>query len=117
MKVDMKKYGIWAGFVGSFAALCCAGIPVFLAFLAGLGLGFVINDFILFPILFLSLGFLFYALYHNKTKHLNIFPLYLAIASALLIFVGIFINFIIWFGVSGLMISSIWDFTITKRCK
>jgi len=32
-------------------SLCCLGLPLVLALLSLLGLGFVINDFILFPLL------------------------------------------------------------------
>lgn len=43
------------GFVGAggavFVALCCIGTPALLAFLTATGLGFLINDFILIPML------------------------------------------------------------------
>ena len=43
------------GFIGVggavFAALCCIGTPALLAFLAAGGIGFLINDFILIPML------------------------------------------------------------------
>ena len=43
------------GFIGAggavFAALCCIGTPAVLAFLTAVGFGFLINDFILIPML------------------------------------------------------------------
>ncbi len=43
------------GFIGAggviFAALCCIGTPAILAFLTAAGFGFLINDFILLPML------------------------------------------------------------------
>ncbi|MFQ5432335.1 MAG: MerC domain-containing protein [Nitrospinota bacterium] len=47
-----KKF---VGFLGAggvvFAALCCVGTPALLAFLTAAGFGFLINDFILIPML------------------------------------------------------------------
>lgn len=111
------KNGISGSFASTFAALCCAGTPIMLAFLTGIGLGFLINDFILFPILFISLGFMYYSLNYNKKKHLSTKPIYTAIIGTILILVGIFVQPIIWFGVIGLFISTIWDYTLVRKCK
>jgi len=111
----MKSIG--GGIAGAFAGLCCAGAPIVLAFLTGIGLGFLINDFILFPILFISLGFMFYSLHYNKKKHLNTLPIYTAIISTIFIIIGIFYTPVIWLGVIGLFMSTIWDYTLIKKCK
>ena len=113
----MKKHGLWGSITGTFLALCCAGSPLVLAFLSGIGLGFLINDFILFPLLFFSLGFMFYALHYNKKKHLSVYPFYIAIASAILVLAGIFYRPVIWIGIAGLFVSTIWDFKIMRKCK
>ena len=112
----MKNNSIWSSFVGSFSALCCAGTPLLLAFLSGIGLGFLINDFILFPLLFISLGFMFYSLNKNKKKHLNMKPIYIFIASAVAILTGIFVKQLIWLGIIGLFVSSIWDYVLMRQC-
>jgi len=108
---------IFGGIAGIFTGLCCAGIPLALAFLSGIGLGFLINDFILFPLLFIGLGFMFYAMYYNKKHHLNRNPIYLAIVSTLVLIAGIFLGNLIWIGVIGLIISTIWDYSLIRRCK
>ena len=113
----MKKNGILASFGGAFAGLCCAGIPVVLAFLSGIGFGFLINYFILFPLLFVSLGFMFYSLKHNKKAHLSTSPIFIAILSTILILVGIFFRPVVWIGVIGLFTATIWDFMLIKRYK
>jgi len=102
---------------GSFAGLCCAGFPLVLAELTGIGLGFLINDLILFPILFVSLGLMFYSLHYNKKKHLSTTPIYVAILSTIFLSVGIFITPIIWLGIIGLFTASIWDYKLIKNCK
>lgn len=112
----MSGHSIWGSIVGAFTAFCCAGFPLALAFLTGIGLGFLINDFILFPILFISLGFMFYSLNYNKRKHLSRIPLYIAIISAIMILIGIYVRPVIWIGVIGLFVATIWDFIIIKKC-
>jgi len=106
------------GIGGIFAGLCCAGLPLFLAFLTGIGLGFVISDFILFPIFFISLAFMFRALIYNKRKHLSLSPIIISIFGAVLILIGIFVSSILlWIGVTGLFISTIWDYNLVRKCK
>ena len=106
------------GAIGSgFAGLCCAGFPLLLAFLGGIGLGFLINDFILFPILFIFLGISFYALHHNKKKHLSKNPIYLALLGALFIIIGIFFRPLSWIGIIALVTASTWDYVLIRKCK
>ena len=107
--------GIFGGLGGIFTGLCCAGSPILLAFLTGIGLGFLINDFILFPILFIFLGFMFYSLNLNKKKHKNTNPLIIGIVSTIILLIGIFYQLILWFGVFGLFIATIWDYVLIKK--
>lgn len=109
--------GIFGSFGGAFAGLCCAGTPLILAFLTGIGLGFLINDFILFPLLFIFLGFMFYSLYVNKKKHKNTIPIIIGIISTIILSIGIFYTLIIWFGVVGLFIATIWDYFLIRKSK
>lgn len=111
------KNSVWTSFTSSFAALCCAGTPVLLAFLTGAGLGFLINDFILFPLLFISLGFMFYSITCNKKQHLSTKPLYVSIVGTTTILVGIFVKPIIWLGIICLFVATIWDFLLVIKCK
>ncbi len=113
----MKKHSIWSSFTGGFAGLCCAGTPVALSFLTGLGLGFLNSDLILFPLLFVSLGFMFSSLRYNKKDHLSEYPLFVAIGSAILILGGIFYRPVIWLGIIGLFAATIWDIVLSQKCK
>ena len=113
----MKRHSYLGGVFSSFSALCCAGTPLLLAFLTGIGLGFVINDFILFPLLFISIGFMFYSMRINKKKHVNNKPIMIAIVSAILILAGIWLTPLLWIGIAGLLVSTIWDFILIKKCK
>jgi len=112
----MKSQGLWAGMVGSAVSLCCAGTAVLLSFLSGLGLGFLINDVILFPVLFLSFGVVLYSLHTNKKDHGKQKPFYVALGSMVLILMGIFYPLIIWLGIIGLISTTVWDYKLGKRC-
>lgn len=46
-----------------FAALCCLGFPALLSTLSAIGLGFLVNDAILVPLLILFLGITIAGLY------------------------------------------------------
>lgn len=65
--MDKKKL---LGFVGTggavFVGLCCLGTPALLAFLTAAGLGFLINDFILIPLLILFLALAVYGFSASK---------------------------------------------------
>lgn len=113
----MKSHGLWAGVVGSAVSLCCAGTAVLLSFLSGLGLGFLINDVILFPVLFLSFGVVSYALHANKKDHGKQKPFYVAVGSMVLILIGVFYPPIIWLGILGLLLATLWDFALCRRCQ
>jgi len=117
MKNLTGKHSIWASFGGAFTGLCCAGSPIVLAFLTGAGLGFIINDFILFPLLFISLWFMYKSLRYNKKNHLSPNPLYVGIISVFILFIGILFRPIIWLGVFGLFIATIWDFILLRKNK
>lgn len=80
----------WFGSV--FAALCCLGVPALLAALSAVGAGFLINDAILLPLLFIALGATIGGSYLTFRQHHNRLPLTLTGISSLLITIGIFIG-------------------------
>lgn len=58
------------GIAGSaFAALCCLGISAALSVVSAIGLGFLINDAILLPLLFVSIGVTLWGLYSGWRRH------------------------------------------------
>jgi len=78
---------IWGPVVSLFAALCCLGAAPLLAALSAVGLGFVIHDAILIPLLAAAMGFTIWALNRDRPRHGNKRPLSLA-ALALPLTVG-----------------------------
>jgi len=74
------------GIVGSaFAALCCLGTPAVLAVVSAIGLGFLINDVILAPLLIASLVVTLWGLAASWKRHGRPWALLLgAVAGAML---------------------------------
>lgn len=103
MQLDQNREPFWKrhldkiGVGGSpFAALCCLGFPALLAILSAVGLGFLINDAVLIPLLVLFLLVTLWGLYLGKSHHGSWMPFFIGTAGAALSFASI------WFG-SGLL--------------
>lgn len=62
---NLDKIGIGGA---AFAALCCLGFPALLAVVSAIGLGFLVNDTVLLPLLGISLLISLWGLY-NGTRH------------------------------------------------
>ena len=88
-----------------------------IGFLSAIGLGFLINDLFLFPLLLLFLIIKVYSSYKNKQKHGNKYPYIITITAAILIFPSL------WFPVGGYVIVGIiffvavWDLILIKNGK
>lgn len=106
-----KKHMDKVGLGGSvFTALCCLGLPALVSFLGAIGLGFLINDAILIPLLvvflIVTLGGLLLGVRHHH--HRSAFILGAVSAVVLLVFITIAFNRpLIWLGIAGLIIASI----------
>jgi mercuric ion transport protein len=77
-----------------FAALCCLGFPALLALLSAIGLGFLIRDAVLIPMLVVFLAITIYALYDGMRRHRQPLAFGVGIAAVIFLFVSI------WFGSS-----------------
>jgi mercuric ion transport protein len=89
MKELFKEISGWlAG--GSLTAACCLGVPAVVSALGALGLGFLINDFILFPLFFGFIGFTLWSLYRSTRSHASMTPFWVGLAGALTAAIGLF---------------------------
>jgi mercuric ion transport protein len=115
----MKAYFDKIGPLGTlFTALCCIGTPALLAFLSSMGLGFIINDAILLPLLVLFLAVSIMGLYYSYKGHGYRRPLILGGASSLfiLIFVyGWFLKPLVYLGLAGLIAASVWNIVLKRH--
>ena len=112
-----------AGVLGAvFAALCCAGTPIIVSALAGLGLSFLRNDAILWPLMFASLAVALWGFWQGRRLHAATGPLALAAAGAAALVAGVvFIHGfpakqVIWAGAAALVAATLWNMTLRRRC-
>jgi len=76
----LDKFGV----VGAaIAALCCLGLTAILSIAAALGVGFLINDAVLAPILVVSLALVVWGLVRGYRRHRNWLPLVIGGAGSL----------------------------------
>ena len=117
----MKAYLDKIGPLGTlFTALCCIGTPGLLAFLSAIGVGFLINDAILLPLLVLFLAASILGLYYSYKGHANRWPLILGGLSSIFIlfFVyGWFLSPMVYLGLIGLIGASVWNIFLRRRIK
>lgn len=106
-KKHLDKFGI-AGAV--FAALCCLGIPALVSIVGSVGLGFLINDAILLPLLvvflIVTLGGLLLGLRHHHHWSAVVVG-GISAAALVLAMSGAFSRSVIWAGIVGLVVSSV----------
>lgn len=101
-----------------FASLCCLGTPALLGFVSSIGLGFIINDLILFPLLALFLGISIYSRNLHKKQHKNNYPFLITVVSSILLVPAIFINqYLAYIMIAGLIFASIWDIALKHKCQ
>jgi mercuric ion transport protein len=116
----MKTYLDKVGPLGTiFAALCCIGTPGLLAFLSAMGVGFLISDALLLPLLILFLAISMAGLYYSFKTHKNRWPVILGGISSLLILFfiyGWFLKPLVYLGLVGLVGTSVWNLVLKKRC-
>lgn len=112
-----------AGVLGAvFAALCCAGTPLIVSALAGVGLSFLRNDAILWPLMFASLAVALWGFWQGRRLHGATGPLVLAAAGAAALVAGVvFIHGfpakqVIWAGAAALVAATLWNLTLRRRC-
>lgn len=102
----IRQLSAWAGSV--FAAACCLGVPAVVGALGALGLGFLINDFILFPLFFGFIGFTLWSLY--RTTRVAVAPFWIGLAGAGAAGAGLFVHpALVWTGLGALLAGSVWN--------
>src|SRR5215471_17005224 len=73
----------------AFAALCCLGTPAVLAIASSIGLGFLINDAILIPLLIAFLLITLVGLYLGMRHHRRTWALILGAVGAVLLVLSV----------------------------
>jgi mercuric ion transport protein len=104
------------GTIGSiFAALCCLGTPVLLAFLASIGAGFLIRDVILLPLLVVFLVVTIWGMMRTSDAHGQRGPLLVTVVSSIVIVAAVwFSRPLVILGLVGLIVASVWNIYLHK---
>jgi mercuric ion transport protein len=107
--------------VGTFLTLlCCLGFGPLLAILSAIGLGFLIHDAILLPLMIVFLATGAVGLHFSSRRSLNgeRKPFYLHLGSAAVVVVFTFVVYFqpaIWLGVAGIFTASILDLRLRRK--
>ncbi len=124
MNMDSAKQGFWKrhldkiGVGGSlFAALCCLGFPALLAIVSAVGLGFLIHDAVLIPMLVAFLALTLYGLYQGMRRHGRRQALGVGMVASLVLFASIWIGSSIaaGIGMTALIASSLLNVWFVAR--
>lgn len=112
-----------AGVIGAvLAALCCAGTPIIVGGVTALGLGFLRNDAILWPLMLVSLVIATWGFWRGRQCHGHVGPLLLGGAGAISMASGvIFVHGfpamqMIYAGAAALLSAMIWN-TVLRRSR
>ncbi len=98
-----------------FTALCCLGAAPILAGLGAVGLGFLVNDLILIPILVLFLGVTLWALRRDQPRHGRGGPFKVSAVGALATVGGLWISaIVVAAGLGLLMGGSVWNWALVR---
>ncbi len=102
------------GFLGTlFASLCCLGVSVVIAPLTAIGLGFLINDLILLPLVLIFLLITLWGLYTGLKRHGVRSPFVLGIFAAVFLIPSFFVSVYLSFSLLVLLlVATIWN-TVT----
>ena len=93
-----------------FAALCCLGFPALLSLLLAVGLGFLIKDAVLIPLLVAFLVVALVGLARGMRHHHRAWALILGAAGAIVTFVSVGIRpsgLFAGIGIAGLIVASL----------
>ncbi len=107
------------GFLGTLlASLCCLGVSIVIAPLTAIGLGFIINDLILLPLVLVFLLITLWGLYAGWKQHGLLLPFFLGIFAAALLIPSFFISaYFSSFLLVLLLAATIWNTIAAKPAR
>ena len=106
----------WGPLASIFAAACCLGAAPLLGALSAVGLGFVVDDRILIPLLALSLAATIWGLDRDRPRHGSRGPELLAWAAAFVTLGGLWVSgTLVAAGLAVLVAASAWSWILVRR--
>ena len=112
-----------AGVIGAvLAALCCAGTPIVVSVITALGLGFLRNDAILWPLMLACLAVATWGFWQGRQRHRHPGPLVLGITGAISMASGVILVHgfpamqMIYAGAAALLAATTWNIVLKRSC-
>ncbi|SRR5260370_19240947 len=107
-----------AGLLGSAVALlCCAGVAPVIGILSAIGLGFLLRDAILIPLLILALGVTLWGLWQGRRCHGRSRPLVVGVVGSLITVGGALAWVPLAFvGFVGVIVAGLWNLAAVRAC-
>ncbi len=109
------KSSVFGSLGATVAALCCAGVPAVLGALSAAGLGFLVNDLVLIPLVLVSLGVALWGLGRGVVRHGLRGVLVLGWIGAALLVVGIFLYPLVYAGMAAMLGAAAWNTVALRR--
>lgn len=107
------------GIVGSFvAAACCLGLPAIVSIIAAIGLGFLINDAILLPVMIFFLVVTFGGLFFRYRVHRQPWALLVGGVSSIVTLFFIFVHTVklaAYVGIAGLVLAGVLNVLLSRK--
>ncbi len=105
------------GFLGTLlTSLCCLGVSIVIAPLTAIGLGFIINDLILLPLVLVFLLITLWGLHTGWKQHGLKVPFFLGIFAAVLLIPSFFVSaYLAAFLLILLLAATIWNTAAAVR--
>ncbi len=105
------------GYLGTLLdSLCCLGVSIVIAPLTAIGLGFIINDLILLPLVLVFLLITLWGLYTGWKQHGLQVPFFLGIFAAVLLIPSFFVSaYLAAFLLILLLAATIWNTAAAVR--
>ncbi len=109
------KSSVFGSLGATVAALCCAGAPAVLGALSAAGLGVLVNDAILLPLVAMALGVALWGLWRGTERHGSRGALLLGGVGAALLVLGIFLYPLVYAGVAAMLGAAVWNTAALRR--
>lgn len=118
MSVLASRRASLGGLLGSgFTLLCCAGAAPVLGLLSAAGLGFLINDAVLVPLLAVALGVTAWGLRQGRRCHGQASALLFGLVGAAVTVGGLYLWLPLAFAGFGVVIlTSVWNLRLVRAC-
>jgi hypothetical protein len=116
LKGALDKIGIGGLLV---VAVCCLRLSVVLAFLGAIGLGFLIRNTVLMPVMGIILAAILISLALDYQMHRRPLPLMIAVPSAATLYFVVFVhrvNLAVYLTVCGLILAPILNLIFRRTC-